>query len=66
MVCYRNAFVASSGYVLLSLDYSQIEARIMAHFSADRRLRTIFHSQGTVLFHNLADCLPQPEGVLNS
>lgn len=29
----RDGFRASPGYVLLAADYSQIELRIMAHFS---------------------------------
>ncbi|MGB1558576.1 MAG: DNA polymerase, partial [Oceanococcaceae bacterium] len=31
----REAFVAETGWVLLALDYSQIELRLMAHFSED-------------------------------
>lgn len=31
----RAAFVASEGHVILSADYSQIELRLMAHFSQD-------------------------------
>ena len=34
----RAAFVAAPGNVLLSADYSQIELRLMAHFSQDRLL----------------------------
>jgi len=38
----RRAFVAPPGRVLLSADYSQIELRIMAHLSGDRRLLDAF------------------------
>ena len=34
----REAFVARPGCVLVSADYSQIEMRLMAHFSRDATL----------------------------
>ena len=39
----RRAFVAPPGYVLLSVDYSQIELRVMAHISGDETLIEAFH-----------------------
>ncbi|HEU0196057.1 MAG TPA: DNA polymerase I [Nevskiaceae bacterium] len=39
----RQAFVAEPGNALLSIDYSQIELRLMAHFSGDERLQAAFH-----------------------
>jgi len=38
----RNAFVASKGHVLAALDYSQIELRVAAIMSGDKRLLEIF------------------------
>ena len=38
----RQAFVAPPGRALLSIDYSQIELRLMAHLSADPRLQVAF------------------------
>ncbi|HWY24967.1 MAG TPA: DNA polymerase I, partial [Nevskia sp.] len=39
----RQAFIAEPGNALLSIDYSQIELRLMAHFSGDARLQDAFH-----------------------
>lgn len=40
----RYAFVASKGFVLVALDYSQIELRIAALLSGDEKLSAIFKS----------------------
>ncbi|WP_028081193.1 DNA polymerase I [Solimonas soli] len=38
----RQAFIAEPGNALTSIDYSQIELRLMAHFSGDPRLQGAF------------------------
>ncbi|MEM7414197.1 MAG: DNA polymerase I [Gemmatimonadota bacterium] len=38
----RKGFVSAPGFVLLGVDYSQIELRVMAHFSGDEAFVTAF------------------------
>lgn len=58
----REGFVSKDGYSLLSLDYSQIELRLLAHFSKDSVLLESFHNNADihaetarVLFPNAKD-----------
>ena len=39
----REAFVPREGWLMMSADYSQIELRLMAHFSEDPNLLRAFH-----------------------
>jgi len=41
---FRTAFVAPAGYKLLSLDYSQLELRIVAHIAHDETMIEAFRS----------------------
>jgi len=40
----RKGFIAKDGFKLLSVDYSQIELRLLAHFSQDKKLVEAFNS----------------------
>ncbi|MEW6178867.1 MAG: DNA polymerase I [Chloroflexota bacterium] len=40
----RNAFIAAPGYGLLSVDYSQIELRIVAHMAQDEAMLSAFRA----------------------
>lgn len=39
---YKSCFVAKDGFSFISLDYSQIELRMLAHFSEDEKLLEAF------------------------
>lgn len=41
----KSAFVASEGCTLVSADYSQIELRLLAHFSGDEQLIRAFNNE---------------------
>ncbi|KKW24784.1 MAG: polymerase protein [Candidatus Kaiserbacteria bacterium GW2011_GWB1_52_6] len=44
----RSGFVASPGFVLVAIDYSQIELRIAAGLSGDEKLSRVFQAGGDV------------------
>lgn len=39
---YKSCFIAQDGFSFISLDYSQIELRMLAHFSKDQKLLQAF------------------------
>ncbi len=63
----RNGFIAQEGYQLLSVDYSQIELRIVAHMSHDEAMLAAFradqdiHATTAAAVHDidLADVTPE-------
>ncbi len=44
-VSVRRGFIAEKGNILLSADYSQVELRVMAHFSKDENLVEAFQNE---------------------
>lgn len=57
----RSLLVADAGKVLLSADYSQLEVRLMAHFSQDHRFTEILRGGGDVFRHVAAGWLHKAE-----
>jgi DNA polymerase I len=57
----REAFIPSPGHLLLSADYSQIELRILAHFSRDEHLLEAFHGDGDVHRQTAAELFSIPQ-----
>lgn len=55
---YKSCFVAEEGFSFLSIDYSQIELRMLAHFSEDEKLLNAFkndediHSKTALMIFN--------------
>jgi len=56
----REAFVAAEGMKLLSADYSQVELRLMAHFSGDEGLLEAFEAGDDIHRRTAAEVLEIP------
>ncbi|WP_026349101.1 DNA polymerase I [Psychrobacter lutiphocae] len=56
----RQAFIAPEGRVLLAADYSQIELRLMAHFSGDENLTKAFKDGLDIHRATAAEVLGKP------
>ena len=56
----RQAFIAPEGRVLLAADYSQIELRLMAHFSGDNNLTKAFNEGLDIHSATAAEVLGKP------
>eukprot|EP01132_Coremiostelium_polycephalum_P007425 gene7425-9127_t len=50
----RNSFISSPGHFLVSFDYRNIELRILAHFSGDKKLLEIFSNPNLDAFKVMA------------
>ena len=58
----RDAFVADEGFVMLSADYSQIELRVLAHFSGDPAFIDAFATGADIHRRTAAEVFGVKEG----
>ncbi|XP_073433090.1 DNA polymerase theta isoform X2 [Dendrobates tinctorius] len=67
LVSMRHAFVPFVGGMILAADYSQLELRILAHLSRDRRLIQVLNS-GSDVFRSIAAewKMMEPDAVTDS
>jgi DNA polymerase-1 len=61
----REAFVPEEGFMLLSADYSQIELRLLAHFSGDEGLRAAFRAGADIHNRTASEIFGVPEDVVS-
>ena len=59
---FRKVFVASSGYKLVSFDYSQLELRIAAHISKDKKMSEAFKRGEDIHTRTAAEIFGVPSG----
>jgi DNA polymerase-1 len=59
----RSAFVAEDGWRLISADYSQIELRVLAHLSEDRRLIEAFTRNEDIHSRTAQEIFGVPAGL---
>lgn len=62
----RTAFVAPQGRVMVSADYSQIELRLMAHFSGDARLIEAFGQGVDIHTKTASEILAKPMAAVTA
>ena len=62
----RNAFVADPGYQMLSADYSQIELRVLAHFSQDPAFLDAFRAGDDIHRRTAAEVFAVAESDVTS
>lgn len=61
----RKAFVPAQGYIFLSADYSQIELRLLAHFSQDEKLIEAFINNSDIHARTASEILSVDEDVIS-
>ncbi len=64
VVSVRDSFVAAKGCYFLSFDYSQLEIRLMAHFSHDARLTDILKKGGDIFKAMASHWLDKAENLV--
>ena len=62
----REAFIAAPGNVLMSADYSQIELRVLAHYSGDESLMESFRNDEDVHTRTAAEIFGVANGVVSA
>ncbi|MGI9553308.1 MAG: DNA polymerase I [Thermodesulfobacteriota bacterium] len=61
----RKAFVPDKGYLFLSADYSQIELRLLAHFSQDEKLVEAFNTNSDIHSKTASEIFSVDENKVN-
>ena len=68
MEMVRRAFRAPGGYLYVTIDYEQIELRVLAHLSCDEKLLGVLHAGGDVhcaiaamIYHKSPESVSQEE-----
>lgn len=59
----RRCFIPNSNWVMVSADYSQLELRLLAHFSNDSNLSEILNRSGSSTIHQATSSNDQPAVV---
>jgi len=62
----RNAFIAPEGNLFLSADYSQIELRILAHFTQDKHLKKAFETGKDIHAQTAAQIFDIPQSKITN